>query len=130
MARERKFNFSEILFEKPKPKKEFVSIYKSGSMVIPQSVLQNHGLDGKMIKFIYDEQKKVLGFRKVEGNIHGQYSKSMKPVKQVNGRAIVAVGKILKHAGLEKKTYGQLALGVYKDQSLIENGEVYYVKLK
>lgn len=130
MARERKYNFQKILTQKPKPEVEHVSLYKNGSFVIPQNILDSYGLNNKIVEFVYDPIGKAFGFRKVEGNLHGELSKTMKQVNSKNGKAIVGVGRILKFAGVEKKNWGALPLNKYKDNSLLENGFVYFVKLK
>lgn len=134
MGRERTFTFSPILMDAPiegDRDESLLSIYKNGQMQITKSTVLKHGLSGAFVDILWDEKKRALGFRKMNGVVlpQNEWKKTYRlfQVDTKTGQIKVPVGRILKKIGLLGQEFKKLQLDTY--MGLMEQGEIYYVIL-
>lgn len=131
MARERKYDFSNILFanEKKEVDTHHVSILSNDQLIIPKVTIENLALGNKLIEFRYDQVKDALGFRIMNQSFPKEsWTRAMKmiTVDSAAGYGRVSIGRILQAIGKPNKiSYKGLELSKYEDNL---TGTIYYIR--
>lgn len=112
---------------KPKSEKVTLSIYKNGQLIFSKPAVQNLGLEGALVKFLYDSSNRVIGFRKMNGTPIEGLSSDMRILKSKGKQMRTSLGKLLSIHGIEKATKKSLDI---KEHVSPMDGKVYYVELK
>lgn len=128
----RKINF--VSFSPGKKKKEETLMLiasvdvKYGGLKIPRTTCEELGMIGKLIRFSYEPERKIIGWQILKDSVGLEKLKSLKVCKiSPAGTFHVSIRPMLNSMiGLETKTYGKLEIKKYIEKDLLEKGETYY----
>lgn len=131
----RKIHFTSFEpFINRKEKNELTVGMTNGSLRLTKALITELDLNGKFIKFYYDPQRKIVGFR-IEEEIDQRVMKDWKIVKSntTNGNWTVSIGKLLLNipGGFSEKKYKNLPVKKYveKDDAIGRGMTYYYFEL-
>lgn len=133
--RERKYNFIPItqLGEKKKEDGHGCTFsVKGGSVAFSDSYVRDRGMEGAFLMFFYERQKKILAWRKVEGNelLSGQ---KWPQVRKFGKRYIEFIsrkkGGPIDGMGLDRsKSYKKMA--IRHEKGSLMTGPLDYIELR
>lgn len=108
-----------------------VSITSNYCLYFGKDVVDQEGIGGKYISFFADQEKKVLGWKIIEGDTTFLELNDAKEMKMnVNGAIIISIKKLLSLAGIKNDVpIKNIPVSVYKSAYLGDN-KVYYIDLK
>lgn len=121
-----------VASERGGPSDAKATLSPSGQFVLNGAAVRAHALEGKAVEFLYDSSRRALGFRVLAGDLTkgaDAFSKSARIVKvdAASGVARLAVGRLLKSAGLRGLAARSMPLRVHDELS--SGHRIYYVEL-
>lgn len=126
-----KFSFvPERLINKPiKDASYRVTIFKSGVLCFPSSVVHIYDLEGKYVKMYADVEKKTIGWSIIEGQTSLNDLNGARLIKKLkSGCAVLGIRKLLKSIGIEHGAqFKNLETKIYK--SSLNESDIFYIQL-
>jgi len=128
--RPKKYNFGRILMNAvgtDKSRVPVLSIGKNGQMIISKIAVQQFGLGSAFIDFVWDQEKRAFGFKKLDRLPDNMWTKTMRVLNADPKTNVVkvSVGRIMNALGVEKASYTSLPIEKYQD--IMEHREIYFV---
>lgn len=118
------------LGQDPKESGYRVTLMKNGILRFPSDVVNIYDLDGKYIRMFADIQRKAVGWSIIEGKTSLEDIDDARLVKKnVNGGAVISIGRMLKKLGMSKETEFK-NLEVNKFKGMLQANDIHYVILE